>query len=134
MTHHYQGDDLIVHKIEVGEYENNVYILECPETHDALLVDACFEPDMLLKEAEGTNLVGIVQTHGHFDHVQALGEMKERLGVPVYAHPGDEYPIPIDKELNDGDTIAFGNREVKVLHTPGHTPGGVCLLYGDHLA
>lgn len=133
MTHHYEGDDLIVRKIEVGEYENNVYVLECPETHDALLVDACFEPDTLLKASEGTNLVGIVQTHGHFDHVQALAELKERLGVPVYAHPGDEYPIPIDQELSDGDTIPFGNREVKVLHTPGHTPGGVCLLYGRHL-
>jgi glyoxylase-like metal-dependent hydrolase (beta-lactamase superfamily II) len=133
VTHHYAGDDLIVRKIGVGEYENNVYFLECPTTHDALLVDGCFEADTLLAGAEGATIVGIVQTHGHFDHVQALAELKERLGVPVYAHPDDEYPVEIDQELNDGDTITFGERSVTVLHTPGHTPGGVCLLHGKHL-
>jgi glyoxylase-like metal-dependent hydrolase (beta-lactamase superfamily II) len=65
--------------------------------------------------------------------VQALAELKERLGVPVYAHPGEDYPVPIDRELHDGDAIGFGNREAKVLFTPGHTPGGVCLLVGKHL-
>jgi glyoxylase-like metal-dependent hydrolase (beta-lactamase superfamily II) len=133
VTHHYEGDDLIVRKIEVGEYENNVYVLECPTTHDALLIDGCFEADTLIKGADGANIVGIVQTHGHFDHVQALAELKERLGVPVYAHPAEEYPIEIDQKLSDGDTITFGERSVTVLHTPGHTPGGVCLLYGKHL-
>lgn len=133
MTHHHEGTDLILRKLRVGDLENNVYILECPETHDALLVDACFEPDEILAGAEGANIVAIVQTHGHFDHVQALPELKERLGVPVYAHPGDEYPVAIDKELHDGDVIGFGNRETKVLFTPGHTPGSVCLLSGMHL-
>jgi glyoxylase-like metal-dependent hydrolase (beta-lactamase superfamily II) len=133
VTHHYEGDDLIVRKIEIGEYENNVYLLECPTTHDALLIDGCFEADTLIKGAEGANIVAIVQTHGHFDHVQALAELKERLRVPVYAHPAEEYPIEIDEKLSDGDTITFGERSVTVLHTPGHTPGGVCLLYGRHL-
>ncbi len=133
MSHHYEGADLIVRKIEVGAMENNVYLLECPETHDALLVDGCFEPDKIIEGCDGANVVAIVQTHGHMDHVQALPELKERLGVPVLAHPGEDYPVSIDQELSDGDTIAFGKREAAVLHTPGHTPGGVCLLVGKHL-
>jgi glyoxylase-like metal-dependent hydrolase (beta-lactamase superfamily II) len=133
IAHHYEGDDLIVRKIRVGDFENNVYILEDPQTHDALLVDGCFEAGKILAEAEGTNIVGIVQTHGHMDHVQALEELKERLGVPVYAHDGEGYPIPIDVTLRHGQTIPFGTKEVTVLHTPGHTPGGVCLLVGKHL-
>ena len=131
--HHHEGDDLIVRKIEVGTMENNVYVLECPTTHDALLVDGCFEPDKILEASTGANIVGILQTHGHFDHVQALPELKEKLGVPVYAHPGDEYSVEIDRTLGDGDSVAFGDVTGTVLHTPGHTPGGVCLVVGSHL-
>ena len=133
MTHHYEGDDLIVRKIEVGTLENNVYVLECPETHDALLFDGCFEPDTIIAGCDGANVVAIVQTHGHMDHVQALPALKEKLNVPVYAHTGDDYPVPIDNEVSDGDVIPFGARSVKALHTPGHTPGGTCYLSGMHL-
>ncbi|HWL65153.1 MAG TPA: MBL fold metallo-hydrolase [Actinomycetota bacterium] len=133
MTHHYEGPDLIVRKIEVGTMENNVYVLECPETHDAFVVDGCFETEKILEGADGANVVGILQTHGHMDHVQALPELKERLGVPVHAHTGDDYPIEVDVQLNDGDELKLGNRTVSVLHTPGHTPGGTCFLIGKHL-
>jgi len=133
MTFHYEGDDLIVRKREVGDMGNNTYVLECPETHASLLIDACWEPDELIKLADGTNLVAIVQTHGHFDHVQALPDLVKQLGVPLWAHPGDDYPVPVDRELADGDVLVFGNREAKVIHTPGHTPGGICLLSGRHL-
>ena len=133
MGHHYEGDDLIVRKLEVGQMENNTYVLECPETHEALIVDGCFDPKTILEGARDTNVVGIVQTHGHFDHVQALQEIKDALGVPVHAHPGDSYPVPVDKELSDGDAVAFGSREAKVLHTPGHSPGATCFLVGGHL-
>ena len=78
-------------------------------------------------------MVGIVQTHGHQDHVQALAELKRRLQVPVYAHPGDRYPVAIDHPLADGDEISFGRRSVTALHTPGHTPGGTCFVCGRHL-
>ena len=130
---HYAGDDLIVRKIEVGTMENNVYVLECPETHESFVVDGCFEPEKILAAADGTKVVGILQTHGHFDHVQALPELKGSLGVPVHAHPGEDYPVDIDIPLSDGDTLSFGKRRLTVLHTPGHTPGGVCFLSGRHL-
>ncbi|MPZ70530.1 MAG: MBL fold metallo-hydrolase [Actinobacteria bacterium] len=113
--------------------ENNVYLLECPETHDALLVDGCFEPEKILDACEGANIVGIVQTHGHADHVQALPSLVERLGVPIYAHEGEDYPVAVNRKISDGDTIHFGDREAQVLFTPGHTDGGVCLLIGEHL-
>ncbi|MGH2735873.1 MAG: MBL fold metallo-hydrolase [Actinomycetota bacterium] len=134
MAHHYEGDDLIVRKIRVGDMGNNTYVLECPATHDALLIDGSSDAPRILKESEGANVVGIVQTHGHHDHVEALPELKKELDVPVYAHPAEDYPVAIDVELTDGDTISFGrDHEVTVLHTPGHTPGGVCLLIGKHL-
>ncbi len=133
MAHHYEGDDLIIRKIEVGDMGNNVYILEDPDTHEALIVDGCFEPDTILSAAGDARVVGIVQTHGHPDHIQALAELKDRLGVPVYAHPGDGYPVAIDNMLSDGDSVAFGAKEAKVLHTPGHTPGGACFVVGRHL-
>lgn len=112
---------------------NNVYVLECPETHDAFIVDGCFEPETILEETAGANVVAILQTHGHTDHVQALPALVERLRVPVYAHPGDDYPVPVDRELTDGMLLDLGRRQVKVLHTPGHTPGGVCFHHGRHL-
>lgn len=133
MRHHYEGDDLIVRKIRVGDMENNTYVLEDPATHDALLVDACFDADAIIAGTEGANVVGIVQTHGHFDHVQVLPELKERLDVPVYAHEGEEYPVAIDVAVRNGQDIGFGTKRAKVLHTPGHTPGGICLLVGSHL-
>lgn len=133
MTHHYAGADLIVRKLEVGEMENNTYVLECPETHAAIVIDACWEPERIVELTDGTNPVAIVQTHGHFDHVQALPDLAKQLGVPVWAHPGDDYPVPLDRELQDGEVLAFGGREAQVIHTPGHTPGGICLLSGRHL-
>jgi glyoxylase-like metal-dependent hydrolase (beta-lactamase superfamily II) len=133
VTHHYDGDDLIVRKIGVGSFENNVYVLECPETHEALIVDGCFEAQSILEGASGTKVVGILQTHGHTDHVQALPELKEELNVPVYAHAGDDYPVTIDRDVDDGDEISFGRCSATVLHTPGHTPGGTCFLVGRHL-
>ena len=132
-AHHYEGDDLIIRKIRVGDMENNTYLLEDPSSHDAILVDGCFDAPRILSAIEGAKVVVIVQTHAHFDHVQALAELKEALRVPVYAHPGEEYPVKIDRDLKDGETIGFGRKEARVIHTPGHTPGGICLLVGKHL-
>lgn len=131
--HHYEGDDLIVRKIEVGNMENNTYVIECPETHGSFVVDGSFDADAIVEATKGTNVAGILQTHGHFDHVQALPVLKKQLDVPVLAHRGDDYPVAIDRPLDDGDVLQLGNRSLTVLHTPGHTPGSVCFLSGRHL-
>ncbi|MFN2594542.1 MAG: MBL fold metallo-hydrolase [Actinomycetota bacterium] len=133
MGHHYEGDDLIVRKLEVGDLENNTYVLECPETHKAYIVDGSFEADEIIEGTKGTDVIAILQTHGHFDHVQALVALKKRLNVPVLAHPGDDYPVPIDRSLTDGDVLELGARSLSVLHTPGHTPGSLCFISGRHL-
>jgi glyoxylase-like metal-dependent hydrolase (beta-lactamase superfamily II) len=130
---HYAGDDVNVHKIEVGDMGNNVYILECPETHESLVIDGCFEAERILEAASATKVVGIVQTHGHSDHVQALPEIKEALGVEVMAGSGDDFPVQVERRLTDGERVTFGKREVEVLHTPGHSPGSICLLIGSQL-
>ncbi|MDQ4095542.1 MAG: MBL fold metallo-hydrolase [Actinomycetota bacterium] len=130
---HHTNSDVVVRKIEVGPMENNTYVLEDAATREALIVDGCFEADKILEAVRGVDVVGIVQTHGHFDHVQALAEIKDALDVPVMAHPGDDYPVVLDRTLDEGDEIAFGKQTARVLHTPGHTPGGICLLAGGHL-
>ena len=133
MSHHYEGPDVIVRKLRVGDMENNTYVLEDPESHEALLIDGCFDAEKILAGLDGARIVAIVQTHGHFDHVQALPALKESLGVPVLAHPAEDYPVPIDGSLDESQSIAFGNRSAKVLHTPGHTPGSICLVMDGHL-
>ncbi len=124
-----------IRTIVAGPMENNVYVLVCPETGDGVLVDAADEAERILATIRGVRVRYILQTHGHSDHVQALAAVKGALGVQVGVHPDDAamLPIPADFLLSDGDRIAFGNRELLVLHTPGHTPGSVCFLTGDQL-
>jgi glyoxylase-like metal-dependent hydrolase (beta-lactamase superfamily II) len=88
-----------------------------------------------VERLKGTNPRYILITHNHMDHLGAFSELKSRLGVPVGAHPLDakRLPSPPDILLNDGDTVSFGRIALKVLHTPGHTPGGLCFLTGQYL-
>jgi glyoxylase-like metal-dependent hydrolase (beta-lactamase superfamily II) len=132
VTHHYEGDDLIVRKIRLGPMDNNVYVLECPRTHDSVIVDASFDADAIVRGARGTNVTAIWMTHNHRDHVDALPALSSRLGAPVLGHPADDYPVPTTP-VQDGEELRFGEVRVRVLHTPGHTPGGICFLTGTHL-
>jgi glyoxylase-like metal-dependent hydrolase (beta-lactamase superfamily II) len=125
-THRYEpADGFTVKKLSVGPYDNNVYILE---SHgEALLVDGANDADRLLSELDGLNVKAIGQTHGHFDHVQALERLVAELGVPVYAHGGDRMPVRTE-HLGEGDTIEVGRVSVRAMHTPGHTPGSVSFV------
>ncbi|HEX9695785.1 MAG TPA: MBL fold metallo-hydrolase [Actinomycetota bacterium] len=121
---------LEVSKITVGDYDNNVYALR--SGGEALIVDGAAEPDRILSLVEGARVVGIVQTHGHFDHVQALAHVAGALACPVYAHPDDAMPVPAER-LAHGDRLQVGDIEVRVIHTPGHTPGSTCFAAAGFL-
>ena len=127
--------DLRIVKLSVGPMDNNVYVLICPETRESVIIDAANEANRILEAVKGTNVRYILLTHGHSDHVQALEEVKQATGAPVAIHPADAAMLPIaaDLALNDGDRVRFGKHELLVLHTPGHTPGSVCLLTDQHL-
>lgn len=117
-----------VTKLSVGPMDNNVYLLAVGD--EVLLVDGSNEADAILAEIGDRKLTVIVQTHDHRDHVQALEELVERTGAPVVVHPDDADGIPVEAEtsLTDGSTLTIGSLSLEVRHTPGHTPGSVCLV------
>jgi glyoxylase-like metal-dependent hydrolase (beta-lactamase superfamily II) len=118
-----------VTKLSVGPYDNNVYVIA--SDGQAIVVDGAAEPERILVEVEGLEVVAIVETHGHPDHVQALPALTSALGAPVRAHPGDAWPVATEP-LRGDETLRAGRAEVKVLHTPGHTPGSTTYaLLGD---
>jgi hydroxyacylglutathione hydrolase len=122
-------------RMELGPWGTNAYIVVCQATGESLLVDAPGEADKVLKELAGTKPKYIVITHNHIDHIGALEELKSKLKVPVAIHPADASRLALqpDVELKDGDIIRVGKLSIRVLHTPGHTPGSLCLLLGKYL-
>ncbi|MGA9776067.1 MAG: MBL fold metallo-hydrolase [Candidatus Dormiibacterota bacterium] len=121
-----------VRRRRVGPLDNAAYLVACPETGQAVLIDAANDAGELIAAAEGLELVAVLETHGHWDHWQALAEVSATFpSAYVAAHPDDLEmfpPPPPSHHLSDGEVIEFGHRRLQVLHTPGHTPGSVCFL------
>ncbi len=117
----------------VGAIVSNAYLLVCQKTGDSVLVDTPGDAETLLEQMKGTHPKYVLITHNHFDHLMAFEEVRSRLQVPVAAHPLDSLPSPPDILLDDGDTVSFGSIELKVLHTPGHTPGSICFYTDKYL-
>jgi glyoxylase-like metal-dependent hydrolase (beta-lactamase superfamily II) len=125
---------LRITKVCTPPFTNNCYLLRCTATGDTLLVDAAGDAPRLLELVADGRLVAVAQTHGHWDHVQALAEVKAATGVTVLAHEGDaaDLPVPPDRLLADGDVVEVGQARLSVVHLLGHTPGSVALVYeGD---
>jgi glyoxylase-like metal-dependent hydrolase (beta-lactamase superfamily II) len=128
---------------QVGTWSLNAYVLICPATGQSVLVDPGAESDVLHKMLAGTRPTAILITHSHPDHIGALDTMKNRLNVPVKAHPGKEGNSPIKAEqwLKHGDVLSVGRHALRVYHTPGHTEdhisfsvqGDNTILVGDTL-
>ena len=116
-----------------GGMVSNAYLLVCQQTGDSVVVDAPGDAGKILEQVKGTNPRYILITHNHFDHLGALAQLRSQLQVPVAAHPADTQPSPPDRLLNDGDTVSFGKIALRVLHTPGHTPGSISLHTGRYL-
>ncbi len=134
--------------LEVGPLPENTYVVGHPESGGAVVIDPGGDGDGILRLLEEQRLVleKILLTHGHFDHVGGVRLLKERTGADVCIHPADAgrmrdaprqgaifgidvpEPPPPDLLLGDGDVIRLSDREFRVLHTPGHTPGHVIFL------
>jgi glyoxylase-like metal-dependent hydrolase (beta-lactamase superfamily II) len=137
---------LVLEVIPVGPLSVNCSIVADTETGKAIVVDPGAEGERIIERCSPFEVVAIVNTHGHIDHVGQVGKLRDHFGVPFYLHPEDTYlisdeiwegfssyigavPCPEpDRELEDGQLIEVGNLRVRVIHTPGHTPG-LCCLY-----
>ncbi len=119
----------------VGPIVSNAYMLVCQQTGDSVVIDAPGDAGKIMEQLKGTNVKYILMTHSHFDHIGALAELRSQLGVPVAVHLLDAGSLPVraDIMLEDGGTVLFGRIELKVLHTPGHTPGSLCFLSDKYL-
>lgn len=132
--------------IPVGQLETNCYVVVNEETLACVVIDPGDESNAIMDYIESNRLrcEAIMLTHGHFDHVGAVNEILEQTGCALYINPRDEgyevgksgmkFKMPEGgKYYDDGDIIVEAGLEFKVLATPGHTPGSVCLICGDAL-
>ncbi|GAB6097164.1 MBL fold metallo-hydrolase [Desulfatiferula olefinivorans] len=142
---------MIVNVLVVGPIGANCIILGCEKTRKAAVVDPGDEGGRILSALtrDKLTLEYIINTHGHFDHVGANRRLKEATGAQILIHAKDAPMLghlremamsfgmrmdnspPADRLLNDGDVITFGEQSLKVLHTPGHSPGGIALAAED---
>jgi len=121
--------------LAVGPYDNRAYIVSCPDTGQAVIVDAADEAERIIAACSDLEVQAILTTHGHSDHIQAVSAVQAKLGVPFRLHSSDVEIAgrPTDQPLVDGEEIPIGNFNLHVLHTPGHTPGSVCFVLEPHL-
>ena len=142
---------MIIKEMAVGPIMANCFILGCEDTNEAAVIDPGDEVDKILMSLAESKLkvTKIIDTHGHFDHVGGNRKLKDATGAPILIHSLDAHMLdnlsgaasafglssdnspPPDQTIEDGDAIEFGKITLKVLHTPGHTPGGVSLHTGD---
>ena len=144
---------MILESFPTGPLQVNCYIVGCEETRQAAIIDPGGDVEQILTLVEKLNLkvVKLINTHGHFDHVGGNAKLIAKTGAEFYLHESDKKllnmagehallyglqaepsPEP-DKLLSGGEEIEIGQLKLKVLHTPGHTPGGICLYVDRHV-
>ena len=142
---------MIIKRFIAGQLENNIYLIKDEATKKAILVDASDCTPEIKEAVKGYDVEYILLTHGHFDHIMGLNELKKELNAKaviskddlilsdkineftrLFGIPDSEPPV-YEKYVQDGDTIKVGELEIKVISTPGHTEGGVCYLIDGKL-
>ncbi len=125
MTLHWSDTGVEVHKIVVGPVDNNVFVIRCTSTGEAVLLDAANEHDRLLELCRTLGVRTVLETHGHWDHIQAIPAVRD-AGYQVGVTAEDAAMLPSYDYLLDDDTvIEVGRLRLRTLHTPGHTPGSM---------
>ncbi len=127
-TLHYADTNVEVTKLVVGPYDNNVFIIRCRQTGEAVLLDAANEHEKLLELCRTLNVRRVLETHGHWDHIQAVPQLRD-AGYSVSVTAADAAMLPsYDEILTHDEKIAVGKLRLHTIATPGHTPGSMCFL------
>jgi glyoxylase-like metal-dependent hydrolase (beta-lactamase superfamily II) len=122
----YHDTAVEVHRVVVGPVDNNVYIVRCRSTGESLLIDAANEHDKLLELCRALDVRQVVETHGHWDHIQAV-EAVRHAGIDVAVTEADAGMLPsYDQLLEDRSVLEVGRLRIGTVATPGHTPGSMC--------
>ncbi|MCK5836958.1 MAG: MBL fold metallo-hydrolase [Desulfobacula sp.] len=145
-----QNKPLFIQRLNVGPYEVNTYIVSCPETLEGIIIDPGGEDEKVHRVIEDHHIHPryLINTHGHRDHVQSNVAISTHYDIPVCMHEDDKTffqdraasqapetikTYDIDRVLHHEDILSVGTLKVKVIHTPGHTPGSVCLSINNCL-
>jgi glyoxylase-like metal-dependent hydrolase (beta-lactamase superfamily II) len=136
----FNGHGFTIRRIVTPPLDNNVYLITCTETSTSLIVDAAGDPKAIVDLADGTKPVAVATTHGHWDHHGAVPAVTDALAVPFLLHAEDEQIAGKTSDVPFADgPLAIGRVDARVITTPGHTPGSVCIaldgvvLTGDTL-
>jgi len=128
---HYEDSLVEVHKVVVGPVENNVHVVRCKQTGEAVMIDAANEHEMLLEMCQELGVRHVVETHGHWDHIQAVPAVRD-AGYSVSVSAADAGMLPsYDLLLEDGGVLEVGRLRLETIANPGHTPGSVSFYLHD---
>jgi glyoxylase-like metal-dependent hydrolase (beta-lactamase superfamily II) len=123
---HYEDNQAEVHRVVVGPIDNNVFVLRCKQTGEAVLVDAANEHEQLIELCRRLGVSKVLTTHGHWDHIQAVPQVRE-AGYEVGVTAADAPMLPAyDFVLEDDSVFNVGQLQLQTIATPGHTPGSMC--------
>ncbi|MFM8303351.1 MAG: MBL fold metallo-hydrolase [Actinomycetota bacterium] len=125
---HFEASGVRVDKLIVGPFENNVFVVRCTSTGEAVIIDAANEHDLLLEVSRATGVRRVLTTHGHWDHIQAVTALRD-AGIEVGVAAADAAMLPsYDFEIADDEVITVGDLRLRAILNPGHTPGSTSFL------
>ncbi len=144
---------MIVERLMVGGFQENTFIIGCPETKEGAVIDPGTDADLILAQIDvlGLNVTKIINTHAHIDHIGAVEAIKQAKGAKFYIHKNEEPLVKaydqqcrmfgvqfgsepeIDGYIEEGETVEVGNLRASVIFTPGHSPGGICFHFGERI-